>query len=567
MAFITQTGLKDLKYGKDQQGGGNSGQPYITHPIPEDNIDSNKFHSPDNMIRGGFAGAVKASTMDAVRVVKYLKDSSKGPLFIIKQTGLQLSNPKLEEKNDISSKLLGTVGNTRLYSGVNFLAQIPLTAFGQHINRHGVFPIIADKLKYENIVRENDAKGTFGKNNRLVKLVDKLKKDPNAYISRYIGGPNSLSGVGVTTIRRYYDTLSNSTKEEPIIKSPEIDYYNTQGLSRKYFGDNTEINKITPENPKKLPEYVDKSSIIYSVKGKKYDEIKSALEAQIETNRIGIMVRDEQADGDNVDITSKIRKDKNFITNFAYTGTSRQENLPLSEYNFEKRIGLSKNIDEINLTPLFTSDNINADTTEITIEGKKYNINDMVKFRIEAIDGDNPYMSTWMVFRAYLKGISDNPNPSWADIRYIGRGEPFYIYKGFERSISLNFQVAALSQQEMVPMWQKLEYLYSNTLPDYKGGIMRAPYIKLTIGDYLYRQPGVISFLTYTIEDNTPWQINTESGLVAELPHIMNIQMSFNIIHDFLPRKITEGTVGSLVGGDVIGMFTNNNKIPKGNAI
>ena len=124
MTFITQTGLKDLKYGKDQQGGGNSEQPYITHPIPDDNIGSNKFHSPDNMIREGFVGAVKASTADAIRVGKYLKDSSKGPLFIIKQTGLQLSNPKLEEKNNISNKLLGTVGNTRLYSGVNFLAQI-----------------------------------------------------------------------------------------------------------------------------------------------------------------------------------------------------------------------------------------------------------------------------------------------------------------------------------------------------------------------------------------------------------------------------------------------------------
>lgn len=567
MTFITQTGLKDLKYGKDQQGGGNSEQPYITHPIPDDNIGSNKFHSPDNMIRGGFVGAVKASTADTIRVGKYLKDSSKGPLFIIKQTGLQLSNPKLEEKNSISNKLLDTVGNTRLYSGVNFLAQIPLTAFGQHVNRHGVFPIIGDKLKYENIVRENDAKGTFGENNRLVKLADKLKKDPNADISQYVGGPNSLSGVGVTTIRRYYDTLSNPTREEPVIKSPKINYYNTQGLSREYFGDNTEINKITPETQEKIPEYVNKSSIIYSVKGKKYDDIKSALESQTEFNRIGIMVRDEQTDDINVDVNSKIRKGKNFTTNFTYTGTSRQENLPLSEYNFEKRIGLYKNIDEINLTPLFTSDNINADTTEITIEGKKYNINDMVKFRIEAIDGDNPDISTWMVFRAYLNGISDNPNPSWEGIKYIGRGEPFYIYKGFERSISFRFKVAALSQKEMIPMWQKLEYLYSNTLPDYKGGIMRAPYIKLTIGDYLYRQPGVISSLTYTIEDNVPWQINTEAGMVAELPHIMDIQMSFNVIHDFLPRKITEGTVDSLIGGDVVGMFTNNNIIPKGNAI
>jgi hypothetical protein len=149
-----------------------------------------------------------------------------------------------------------------------------------------------------------------------------------------------------------------------------------------------------------------------------------------------------------------------------------------------------------------------------------------------------------MVFRALLKNITDTPNPSWNTVNYVGRGEPFYIYKGFERAISFEFQVAAMSEEEMKPMWQKLNYLYSNTMPDYSGNVMRAPYMKLTIGDYLFRQPGIIKSLTYTIDNKSPWEIAIDDPEIAggsnlyELPQIMTVQMTFAPIHDFLPRKM-----------------------------
>jgi hypothetical protein len=149
-----------------------------------------------------------------------------------------------------------------------------------------------------------------------------------------------------------------------------------------------------------------------------------------------------------------------------------------------------------------------------------------------------------MVFRALLKNITDTPNPSWNTVNYVGRGEPFYIYKGFERAISFEFQVAAMSEEEMKPMWQKLNYLYSNTMPDYSGAKMRAPYMKLTIGDYLFRQPGIIKSLTYTIDNKSPWEIAIDDPEITggsnlyELPQIMTVQMTFAPIHDFLPRKM-----------------------------
>jgi hypothetical protein len=146
-----------------------------------------------------------------------------------------------------------------------------------------------------------------------------------------------------------------------------------------------------------------------------------------------------------------------------------------------------------------------------------------------------------MLFRSYLKDITDTPNPSWNTVNYIGRGEPFYIYKGFERNISFTLQVAAMSEAELKPMWQKLNYLYSNTMPDYSNNIMRAPYMKLTLGDYMFRQPGIIKNMTYTIGNDSPWEIaidDPESGsTLYELPHVMTITMTFAPIHDFVPRK------------------------------
>jgi hypothetical protein len=67
--------------------------------------------------------------------------------------------------------------------------------------------------------------------------------------------------------------------------------------------------------------------------------------------------------------------------------------------------------------------------------------------------------------------------------------------------------------------------------------------MKLTIGNYLYRQPGVIKSLTYTIDNNVPWEISindpeTPGGSpLYELPHVLNVSMTFAPIHDFLPRK------------------------------
>jgi hypothetical protein len=65
---------------------------------------------------------------------------------------------------------------------------------------------------------------------------------------------------------------------------------------------------------------------------------------------------------------------------------------------------------------------------------------------------------------------------------------------------------------------------------------MRAPLMKITIGDYFYRLPGLIESINITIDDNVPWEIENNQFL-KQLPHVINVQCNFKPIQDFLPRR------------------------------
>jgi hypothetical protein len=602
----TLTNLRGLRYGNDTIGGGNSGEPYITTAIPpalQQQVEStNIWNSDSGLIRGGFVGATRASVTDLARIGKFLKDPPRGPMFIIKQVGLQLSNPQLEAPRGAGavlnnvlqgnfSTLFGggdnfnaNIGATRIYNGgINTLLQVPVNAFGGHIVRHGLLPIESDSAKYEAVARNNDPlnEDDGGKNNRLVRLKAKLEPNENADIARYISGPGSVDGIGITTIPRYYNTLTNNTRPYIPLDTPLFidqegnnanntdysslgqlyirpslnpNYYNAQGVSLQYF-DNfpgliEEENHFLPpaegRNNNLTPNsQIDQNVIKYSADGKTYNALKKAIDDQQEKNQIGNVTLPTEVKipfpvGNSIEtftVTTPIK--------FTPTGRSRNGSLNLSTNNIDTRLGLAQAEgygakDSVNLTPVFLSDI--APNTAILINGKKYGTRDIIKFRIEAVNNDNPTgPSAWMVFRAYLKDITDTPNPTWNTVNYVGRGEPFYIYKGFERSLSFTLQVAAMSEEELRPMWQKLNYLYSNTMPDYSNNVMRAPYMRLTLGDYMFRQPGIIKNLTYTIGNDSPWEITLDEPEVGsslyELPHVMTIQMTYAPIHDFLPRK------------------------------
>jgi hypothetical protein len=128
----------------------------------------------------------------------------------------------------------------------------------------------------------------------------------------------------------------------------------------------------------------------------------------------------------------------------------------------------------------------------------------------------------------------------------MGRGEEFYVYNGFTRDIGVDFTLYAHSPEEMRPIYQKLNYLMSTFAPDYNNfNKMRGNIGYLTVGDYLYRQPGIFTDIKLSGMLDSNWEIalsepegDEKDGMQYEVPKHIKVNLSFKPIHDFLPRKV-----------------------------
>jgi len=165
---------------------------------------------------------------------------------------------------------------------------------------------------------------------------------------------------------------------------------------------------------------------------------------------------------------------------------------------------------------------------------------DLIKFKFRIITPDS---SRVLYFRALLDSFDDTFTGAWSGHKYIGRAEDFQTYQGFSRSINLGFKVAAMSRQEMKPLYKKMTYLASSTAPTYNtsGDFMRGTFAQITVGSYIYEMPGVINSVAYNWQTDYPWEIAMQNPEIdtdddqQELPMIMNATVSFTPIHNFIP--------------------------------
>ena len=198
--------------------------------------------------------------------------------------------------------------------------------------------------------------------------------------------------------------------------------------------------------------------------------------------------------------------------------------------------------DKMAMKPLYTStDGVDDDMSN----------SDFIKFRISVVNNDNPEERTWITFRAFIDSFSDSYGASWGENKFIGRGESFYTYGGFNRDISLGFRIAAQSRQEQLPLYEKITYLASLCAPDYsEAGFMRGNLIYLTVGDYLVDVPGVLKGLSFGGFEESPWEIAKKAdgspladGMlfgenIAQLPQTLTVSgFNFAPIHNFVPQK------------------------------
>jgi hypothetical protein len=86
---------------------------------------------------------------------------------------------------------------------------------------------------------------------------------------------------------------------------------------------------------------------------------------------------------------------------------------------------------------------------------------------------------------------------------------------------------------------------------------MRAPLIKLTLGDYLYRMPGFLESVNVTVDQGSTWEI--ENG--KQLPHFIDIATSFKPIPNALPQRGKKATNQSKFIGEPLWNRNNNQEI------
>jgi hypothetical protein len=532
MPFLIQlkTDLKSLKYGSDRPGSGWSGQPYVQFPI-EDNTTpptivefyTKNRTSLDYPARGGgityevgTQTYTLASQIDKSRIKKFFEDKPRGAAFIQKQIGLQLSNPKMETGKALAgitqgAPLSGLLENTRVYNnGKNTLEQVGVEGTGVHLTRHGTMPFNILEKNYAATVGSQN-KFNYSSQNRLL-ILQKLKmtSSPTQF-------SNPSSNLDINIVNNLGISLN---------KNILFQYLGGPGSS--YGIGSTTIKRS------------DNTTKVYAQNAMTYDQLMSQ-------GKTGIEPSDIQDFRSQVDYSNSMPWDyKESSLEWRLNTGKPGINKDRSDYT----ITIDPSVDKLNALPAF----IFQDSVDPwAIQGK--DSKDLVKFGFEAISNDNVGYSNAILFRAFLTSITDNNSAELNSFKYMGRGETFRTYQGFDRSISFGFKIAAQSRAELKPLYTKLNQLISQVYPDYSPStnFMRAPVIRLTIGDYIYRMPGFLESVNVTIDGATSWEINIEeSNDVAQLPHSLDVTVSFKPIFDVLPQRSTEFNKMALI--------TNSNK-------
>jgi hypothetical protein len=494
------TNLKSLRFGKDRPGGGSSNQPYIKSTPPDSISDLGTTGGPDFLLRGGTLTPGRIFD-DGSRLTKMFTDtkSPNGLLFTAKQNILSRTAVAKDGKD-------GNALNEGAYLPTSTILGAAGNPIGLHLNKQGLNPLkgIAgddsplnflnefDPLGnpfYTSLVKRNNDPKTYGRLRRLFDEGKLNKAEGNLY--EYSGGPDSILGIGKTKI--------------PLAKEE----YRTN-FTRKKFDELKKFN-VNPYTYGEL-KFIESSKLTPTVK-QNFLELRGITGGSRTT----------------VDYTKYSQRLEGRVN----LGNPGNKELKRRFYDYNPQD--EKALDKITSYPLYKSDfgGINQSTE----------LNDLVKFRIGIIDNENPSQKTYIHFRAFLDNMSDDYSAQWDSQKFMGRGENFYKYNGFDRKISLGWTVAAQSKGELIPMYHKLNYLASTLAPDYSEiGYMRGNLATLTVGGYLYEQPGIITSINYTVPQESPWEISIDTGggsdeNVKELPHIIRVTgFNFIPIHEFVPR-------------------------------
>lgn len=489
----------------------------LTKPLTRGVVDAlrlGKWLSPVTTLKDVSSPEGASNFQKKVNNIKSNLNTS-GVLFLASTTALSRQSPKI-------------VGTERFFNPATLVLQAAGGAYGLRLQSTTLNPFFGDEYfksgpggerRGETANNDNSYITTKKKNgdylypgSRLPSLfVEKIlgyrigndkfsitngENDQETSLIQYTGGANAPFGIGVTTIRRWANTLG-----EKVLRQSAQTYYGFSGDTPDGFGPSSNyINPIT----------------------------------------------------ENTNVLSSIQRYKSFNKENVPTGDGG--GYGMNEGGPQTYNSLPKD-DQGRLDYLTSTkkrfDIINTQTTDGGRYKQDDNLDDanLIKFSIEIINNDTYTKSDFLYFRAYIDQFQDSYKPKWDGYRYVGRAEEFYRYSSFNRDISLGFTIAAFARGEMIPLYQKINRLVGMTAPDYSDvGLMRGNIIRLTVGDYLQSVPGIITGLTLTPIFDAGWDLNRdndgviktmgEDGYVGQLPMAIKVDgFNFTPIHDFTPTK------------------------------
>jgi len=447
----------------------------------------------------GAIGMITAPMIDTLRVGKYLI-SPDGLLFMAKQFGLQLTNPRSEWKIGLH--------RGRIFNPIALALQVPANALGIHMDRHWLGPLNGEGSKYEKLITDLDTEGDTleSSKNRLVKMLDEMGtgiigvgKTPGSKIDMLSGlmGPKSFFGIGQTRFFKHTAGLDVFMRSDVGLANYEPETPYVKGLAS---GEASEAMKGTQGELIPFGAF-DPGFVGYSRED--FDEYwanKAEGEVNFPTNLDMNGPKGEGMGRFNTMDYSTIgyfrRSKKQFRDFRQIDGEWDEENA----YDGEGRTNIIKRLGLVDWGAYSPGSGLADGEIHDFFEGD--DANDYVKVTFSDPDDENK-----VYLRAYNLEISDKLKPSYSAVAYSGNPAESHVFDKIGRSWTLKLTLAAFTSKELLNNYKKLNAMMQLASPKIISSYAGGHITKMTVGSIWKDMPIIISSIDYEINNDAGWDI------------------------------------------------------------
>ena len=375
----------------------------------------------------------------------------------------------------------------------------------------------------------------FGKGLLRNKLIGGGQKPAAEYdfdkFKAFSNGVKIVRNYGPNTSNLSLDNVAGTLSSLTSIVSEKGNYFDANGSTYSSFFVPTIQSEIQNQNVPGLGNIALPSKF---VEIKSAEDVEESREFGLLRNTPPIQLEFEKLANQNDKITGKLGSPTRAAK---ISKTEKEKRLKsINNSKSEKvKYGESKSSFGIELNKLSEYDT--KDENGNVVDTKGIDDLDTVVLKFESVK-----QSKAVNFLATITGLNESFSPSWNSNKFIGNPFNFYTYDGLERSVSFSFKIFSLNPQEHKAAWNRVNFLSSLVYPQsFEGdaGYVTAPFLRLTLGDMYHKKEGFIENLSFSFDDNTPWEIGGQIDSVKQdgvsmggyvLPRVINVETSFKFI-------------------------------------